>query len=78
MKQVVPFVWMFELMPKDRKTLASVAISSFDTVTVAVVCAYFLFIDKHWLPLFLGMTVLNTISLIYGYLFMPESPHWLL
>ena len=78
LKQSVPFSWIFELMPADRKTLASVSISCVDTITLAVICSYFLFIDNHWFPLMMGMTILNTISLIYCFFVMPESPHWLL
>ena len=78
LKQSVTFVWIFELLPEKRKTMASVSMSCFNTATIAVVCLYFWAITKNWMPLFLGMSVLNTVAFIFSAFFMPESPKWLI
>ena len=71
-------MWAAEMIPSKSRTTATVCVSSFDCFTPAVVGIYFLLISRDWLPLYLSMTILNTVGLLLSIFFIPESPHWLL
>jgi hypothetical protein len=66
-----------ELCESRHIPSTSSVICTFDSATLFIVCFYFLYVDKDWLPLNLVITLCYTVAAIAMF-FMPESPKWLI
>ena len=77
LRSTVSFVLCFETSPKESNSTTSTAVNSFDGATLVFVGIYFYFI-KNWFWYQATMLVIQFFSFILFFLFIKESPKWLL
>lgn len=77
LKNSQAYVICFECVEDRHKPAVSTAINAFDGSTLIFLGTYFIFI-KDWFPYQLFMFVVQCISLVLFFLFVQESPKWLL
>ena len=78
LKNTVCYVWLFDLMMRKDKSVCCGLLNAWDTITLTVTAIYFLYWNRNWFNLCLGMTILGAISHFYMLIYAPESPKWLL
>jgi MFS family permease len=77
LKNSTSYCWLFDLVESKHKSSVCGFINSFDMLTLSVIAFYFMFLTHYWFYLFMGMTVLGALSLVFLLTCVPESPKWL-
>lgn len=78
-KVQVAFVYMTEFIAKQRhRTYVGTAVLFADAATMILVSLYFRFVSKYWLPFQIGSLAFNVLSVTLLWIFIPESPKYLL
>jgi hypothetical protein len=75
LKNSTSYLWMFENVETKLKSTCCGVMNFFDTVTLAIMCGYFMFFPKSFY-LEITMTSLCALSYVCLVVFMPESPKW--
>jgi hypothetical protein len=78
LKNSVCYVWLFDLVESQHKSVTCGFLNAVDTITVTVATLYYLYWNKNWFNLCFWMTVIGGVSHFYMVIFAPESPKWLL
>jgi hypothetical protein len=69
---------MMGLMASERRNSAIQIVSTFDNMTLIVMCAYFLWLSINWFALFFWMANISALCHLIVMVFFPESPLWLI
>jgi MFS family permease len=78
LKNSTSYVWLFGLIRKKDTSISCGILNSWDSTTLFLLSLYFLHVDKSWYGIFLGMTILGLVALLFMILVSPENPKWLL
>ena len=78
LKNTVCYIWIGELVPQKSASGVAVSLTTFDSTTIAVVCLYFILVSRDWFPLMFSMTLVGSLAFVFSFVYMPESPSWLL
>ncbi len=78
LKNSQSYALMMGLMASDRRNLAIQIVSTFDNMTLIVICAYFLWFSINWFGLFFWMANISAFCHLLVMVFVPESPLWLI
>lgn len=70
--------WLHDLLETKHKAVATGFLAGFDSLSLAIIPMYFLYLSKNWFNLFFLLTVMSGISHFTILYFSPESPKWLL
>jgi MFS family permease len=74
LKNNISYTWLFGLVMSRDKSNSVAILNAWDCITLTIVTLYFLFLSKNWFPLFLCVTILNTICHFMMILLAPDSP----
>jgi len=78
MRASVTYTWAAELVPTQRLSAVSTTLTTFDSLTMAILCFFLLFGSRDINWLLYASTLLSTICLFISVILIPESPKWLI
>ena len=77
-KTSIAYIWAQELCPMKHNATVFSFINAIDSLSIAEVCFYYLFIGNSQSSLYLFINLVGMISFVVSFLVLPESPTWLL
>jgi MFS family permease len=78
LKNSTSYVWLFGLIRKKDTSISCGILNSWDSASLSFLTLYFLYWDKNWYGIFLFMTVMGLVALLFMIFVSPENPKWLL